>query len=175
MDTSALSAKQRQAIVAIIEAQRQGVAYTRLFSTPYSCQWCGREMGRSGDGRDERKQLLSTHEADCARNGKPWPFVASHAIFYGKWKNDPDFSAALTEARDMVLKEAVSMALFELQISTPEAVAELRRQVQEGEKDTDRRHAAIAILDRADVSTAPKESEALGHWLAALRGAENGE
>ena len=40
------------------------------------------------------------------------------------------------------------------------AARELRRQVHRAEKDTDRRLAAVAILDRAGVETAPKETRA---------------
>jgi len=60
-----------------------------------------------------------------------------------RWE-DTRISRTLTEAR-LVLVEA-----------SPAAAKELKRQIEEGEKDKDRREASKAVLDRAGFETAAK-------------------
>jgi len=153
---TALSGVQRKAIRMIVEAEVTGLPLSHLLKTPYSCQWCGKVIGRSGIDRDERKALQVQHEEQCERNGQPWKFAANLRTYYHKWQKDPRFVLALDSARSEVVHEAIATASAMLQLNTVTSVRELVRQVTEAEKDSDRRLSAVAILDRADVTTASK-------------------
>lgn len=155
MDTQ-LTAQQKRAILRIVQAEVDGVPLSRLLRTPYSCQWCGWIAGRAGQKKEERKQALANHEEACDRHGSPWQFIAAHNTYYVKWRENPAFQEALEDARDNVVQDALQSAATLLQINTTGAVRELVRQITEAEKDSDRRLSAVAILDRADVSTAHK-------------------
>lgn len=159
MDNEALtvlSGAQRKAIRMIVEAEATGLPLSHLLKTPYSCRWCGKVIGRSGMGRDERKALQERHEEQCERNGQPWKFAANLRTYYHKWQKDPLFVEALESARAEVVQEAITTAAAMLQLNTVTSVRELVRQVTDAEKDSDRRLSAVAILDRADVTTASK-------------------
>jgi hypothetical protein len=150
-----LPARQRQAVLHIVQAEMGGVALTRLLKTAYSCRWCGwREQ--AGATRAARKASLAAHEAGCERAGLPWAFVCHASTYYGRWARDEAFQQALAQAWGEVTAQAVTI----LQASTSLAARELQRQVRQGEKDTDRRLAAVAILDRAGVETAAKATQA---------------
>ena len=176
-----LSTQQRNAIAAIVLAEAEGIALTRLLKTAYSCRWCGRPQGRAGWPSEARKAELATHEAECERGpelddkgevvveGQKWRFIANYATFYVKWKSS-EFHNCLAHARQEVVDAALSEAAQLLQLGTPDAAEELRRQVREGEKDFDKRSAAIAILDRADLKTANKARDPMIEWLQDLRG-----
>lgn len=172
-DFSALTRNQRKTIAMIIQAECAGVAVSRLFKTPYSCKFCGRIQGQPGEKRDRRKLRLLQHESECQQcHPSLWPFAVSHKTYYDKWRKSEEFMAALGEARSEMMGEVMAQAAGRLQNSTLAAANELARQVEHGEKDVDRRQAAIAVLDRADVSTASKGLDPLKEWLEALREVE---
>jgi hypothetical protein len=131
------------------------VALTRLLKTPYSCRWCG-WVSQVGETRATRKAQLAEHEAMCERQGKPWPFICNLTTYYNRWCKNEFFQHVLACVWNDMMVSAVSA----LQGSTLAAARELRRQVQQGEKDGDRRLAAVAILDRAGVETAAKATQA---------------
>lgn len=165
-----LSQQQQRAIIMVVMAESRGEPVNRLLKTPYSCQWCGAVIGHSRDGRDIRKVALSAHQVICERRDRPWHFAANLTTYYTKWRRSSDFENCLKLARQEVLNGALSSAVWILQMGTPEAALELRRQVERGEKDFDKRSAAIAILDRADLSTAGKGLEPMVDWLKSLQG-----
>jgi hypothetical protein len=163
-----LSLKQRQAIVMIVGAESRGVTFSRLLKTAYSCQWCGREIGQSTDCAAARKIKRAEHESECDAAGQPWQFAANHSTFYGKWGKT--FKNCLGRARQEVVDVALGEAARILQIGTPEAARELLRQIDGAVDDRDKRLAAVALLDRADISTANKGPDPMLEWLSALRG-----
>jgi hypothetical protein len=165
-----LTAQQKKAIVRIVQAEVDGMPLTRLLRTPYSCRWCGWVAGRSGQKNPERKQMLRDHEGGCERNGQPWQFIAAQNTYYVKWTNNAAFQEALTQARSRVVQDALQSAATLLQINTAGAVHELARQITGAEKDSDRRLSAIAILDRADVSTAQKAQAGVQVYLPEVDG-----
>jgi hypothetical protein len=165
-----LSQQQQRAIVMVVMAESRGVPVNRLLKTPYSCGFCGAVVGHSRDGRDIRMAALSAHRETCERRGQPWHFAANLTTYYTKWRRSSDFEKCLNLARQEVLQSALSSAVWILQMGTPEAALELRRQVTGGEKDFDKRMAAVAILDRADLSTAGKAFEPMVDWLKSLQG-----
>ena len=73
-----------------------------------------------------------------------------------RWE-DTRISRALTEAR-LILVE-----------STPDAARELKRQIDHGDKDVDRREASKAVLDRAGFETASKGQHVVVEVSAADR------
>lgn len=157
----------------IVEAEAAGLAISRLFKTPYSCRFCGRIQGQPGEKRDRRKLKLIEHEYECQEDHpQEWSFAVNHKTYYDKWRKDESFMQALSEVRSQVVNEIMSQAATRLQNGTLNAANELVRQIEAGEKDVDRRQAAIAILDRADVSTASKGLDPLKEWLEALRGTD---
>jgi hypothetical protein len=150
-----LPPRQQQAVARIVTAEMEGVPLSRLLKTPYSCRWCGWQA-QAGRTRAARKAQLAGHEASCERAGRSWSFVCNYSTYYRGWVKDEAFQAALAAARAELTAQAVAM----LKAATPLAAGELRRQVQQGEKDSDRRLAAVAILDRAGLETAAKETRA---------------
>jgi hypothetical protein len=165
-----LTAQQKRAILRIVQAEVDGVPLSRLLHTPYSCQWCGWIAGRSGQKNEERKKALVTHEAECERHGQPWQFIAAHNTYYVKWRENQAFRDTLEQARADVVQDALQSAATLLQINTTGAVRELVRQISEAEKDSDRRLSAIAVLDRADVSTAHKAQAGVQVYLPEVDG-----
>lgn len=154
-----LSAAQRRAIGMIVAAEAEGVSLSRLLKTSYSCKWCGRVIGRSTDRRDDRKQLLFEHQDnDCeAREaGRLWRFAAAYTTYYRHWRKSRVFCQCLELARNESMLGALEGATRQLKLSTLEAVATLRKLLSDAERDADKLKAAIAILDRADLSTAGK-------------------
>ena len=176
-----LSTKQRSAIARIVLAEAEGLPLSRMLKTAYSCQWCGQVQGRSTDKAKARKLLLAGHESWCERGpakglddessvrGTPWQFAANASTFYSNKKWGAYFRECLDAARQEVVAAALDEATKILHLGTPDAAAELRRQVRAGEKDFDRRSAAVAILDRADRTTANKARDQMAEWLADLR------
>jgi len=157
---SALPARQRRAVLRIVEAEVTGVALTRLLKTPYSCPYCGLVVGQPGDPRDPRKIALGAHAEGCEKKPTPWRFICRMTVYYRKWARQPPFVEALDAARSEVTSHAMQHAVSILQTGTPDAALELVRQIGEAEKDSDRRLAAVAILDRAGIETAVKQAAA---------------
>lgn len=168
-----LNPRQQRAISTIVLAEANGVSLSRLLKTAYSCPWCGRVIGRSSDSAPERKALLVQHEQKCDRIGREWRFVVNHTTFYNRWPK------LVRECLGRARQEAVSAALGEaeriLQFGTPDAAIELVRQISGAVEDRDRRLAAVAVLDRADTSTASKGPDPLKSWLEELRGDKDNE
>lgn len=155
-----LSAQQRRAIHRVIAAEVVGEpTLTRLLKTPYSCRYCGWVAGQSYHKRDERKAMLSAHEASCQRRPDRWRFVCNYATWYAKWMHSETFKRCLDAARAEVSVEALAAARRELEFAAPEAVGELRRQVAEGERDLDKRDAAKFILTSSGAAK-PQEVDA---------------
>lgn len=165
-----LTPKQRTAILVIVQGEASRLPLTQLLKTAYSCLWCGRVMGRTGESRESRKSRLVLHEMGCETEGGRWAFAATAATYYGVWLREGPFAVALALARVEMTQQALRQAANLLQLGTTAAASELIRQVDEGRTDVDRRAAAIAILDRADISTATKraEDEKLSDWLEEL-------
>lgn len=175
-----LSPVQQRAIRLIVTSEVEGVTLSRLLKTVYSCQWCGREIGRSSQRGVDRKRLRLLHEETC---GLPeaedapanfqrvaWKFAANYTTYYRAWRKSPLFVECLKDARAEVTSAALLAAARQLQLGTFEASQELRRQLGDSEVGAgNRRLAAIAILDRADVSTATKVEDGLSRWLRELR------
>ncbi len=164
-----LTATQRRAITMVVSAEADGLPINRLLKTTYSCRSCGRVVGRSGDKAQSRRAELESHEASCPNTG--WTFAADASSFYGRWRKDADFIDCLNRAREELTNNALSEAARALQLGTAKAVRELLRQILEGERDHDRRSAAIAILDRADLRTSAKSaaSDRVTELLSDLR------
>lgn len=171
---SELSGSQRRGIARIVMSEADGVPFSRLLRTVYSCKWCGREIGRNA-GKADRKRVKLYHQEECKQNGTLWRFVCNYTTFYRLWRKSALFMECLEMAREETVFEALSGAARMLRLTTYKAVIELRRQVGEGERDIDRRSAAVAILDRADVSTAGKVDDGLAQWLDDLRQAEDSD
>jgi len=150
-----LPPRRRRAVLRLVQAEMDGVPLSRLLKTAYSCRWCG-WLAQAGATGAARKAALAAHEQTCERAGQPWPFVCNHSTYYSQWVKDEAFQAALAAAWAEVTAQAVAI----LQASTPLAARELQRQVRQGEKDGDRRLAAVAILDRAGLETAAKATQA---------------
>ena len=163
-----LSPTQQRAIGMIVSGEVDGVDMSRLLKTTYSCQWCGRVQGRSTDKKDSRKLLLALHESNCKSHGRPWRFAANYTTYYSKWGQA--FKDCLKMARAEVIENALGEAARILQIGTPDAAMELRRQVNsEDAENIDRRASAVAILDRADMRTAIKANDPMVEWLSELK------
>ncbi len=167
---AALPARQRKAVLRIVQAEGDCVALTRLLKTPYSCRWCGWVAGQSGMRRDVRKGLLERHEADCDLRGEPWRFVCSQSIYYRKWTHDAAFVGALEAARQELTAQAIASAVVGLQAGTSEAVGEVRRLIREGEAENTRLRAAFGLLDRAGMETAPKSSQVVEGYVDVTEG-----
>lgn len=168
-----LSTGQRRAITMIVTAEAGGIAMSRLLKTAYSCPHCGLVVGRSCESKEARKVALGTHIESCDTEVR-WKFACSYSSYYGQWRKSETFVECLDEARAEVITLALGDASRILQLGTPDAAMELRRQIGEGTKDFDRRQAAIALLDRADVQTAGKTSDSVTRWLEALREDDTG-
>lgn len=153
-----LTKKQQLAIPAIVAAEADGLPVAQLLKTTYSCPGCGRVLGRSNMSRDARQALLEDHLGWCENDGRGWKFVAAKSTYYGEWLRDDRFVLALAGARGEVRQTALSEAVDLLKVGTLASVRELLRQVAEGERDLDRRSAAVALLDWADISTAGKSA-----------------
>jgi len=151
-----LPARQRKAVLRVVQAEADCVALTRLLKTPYSCQWCGLVVGQSGTPRDERKGMLEAHESECERRGQAWRFVCSLSIYYRKWVHDAAFVSALAMARREITEQAMASAVVGLQAGTQDAVAAVRRIIRVGESEANQLRAAFGLLDRAGVETAQK-------------------
>lgn len=173
---SELTPKQRSAIEMIVMAETVQVPITRLLKTSYSCRWCGQVLGRTGEPATLRRQRLNLHEANCRTESRRfhWTFACASSTFYNKWMKDHQFEAALNQARYEMTQNRLTTAARLLQLGTTEAARELLRQIAEGERDLDKRAAAVAVLDRADVLTASKSKsdEDLRDWLSELRNNE---
>ena len=153
---SALPARRRKGVLRIVAAEAAGEALTHLLKTPYSCQWCGLQLGQSGQRRDDRKALLAAHEAECGRRGRPWRWVCTQSTYYSRWCRDPGFREALDLARAEVQEQAIVAAVMGLRGGAGEAVTEVRRIIREGASEATRLRAAFGLLDRAGVETAQK-------------------
>lgn len=167
-----LTPAQRRAITRILLGEAAGIPLTRLLKTSYSCSYCGRVIGRSGETQEVRKAALAEHKTECENTGGKWLFAANYATYYGQWKDSPHFLECLSEARAEFVGHALGEAARILQLGTPDAARELVRQIARGEKDYDKRSAAIALLDRADLKTAEKIDDSMARWLAELRKAD---
>lgn len=83
---------------------------------------------------------------------------------YSKWrKQDPEFVAALEEAKGVVsdwrvqqASDVVEEALLKLQLATPDFVDRIIQIAQTGENEHAKLQAAFGGLDRASKRTAPK-------------------
>ena len=147
---------QQRAIERIVLAEAEGVPLSRLLRTAYSCRWCGQAVGRWSDSAGERAEILQRHERECTGgDGLEWQFVANASTFYGKWR-ESDFPAILAQARAEFGAEVLREAAALLQLGASLAVQQLMRIIEDGEDDTNRRLAAVAVLDRASALTARK-------------------
>lgn len=115
--------------------------------------------------RDESiKRLLHDDPKTCSE--PTWYGRYKGGEFHPGWRDDPAIARALQIASERAQRwyntrvaRSLQEAAQELALGAPEAAKELRRQVGHGERDTDRREAAKAVLDRAGVETAPKQSQ----------------
>ena len=82
-------------------------------------------------------------------------------------KND-DFKAALELARNNAIKLALQQAKHIIQISTVDAARELSHQISNSDKTSDRRAAAIAILDRSEISQVETDTSNEDDWFSAI-------
>lgn len=157
-----LTPQQQRSIAIIVLGEIAGYPTGRMLRRSYSCRWCGK--------RSNSKEAKEHHEATCHRHGSSWSFAASSRACQ-TWLKLPEFTECLNLARQEVTIQALGEATYLLQLITPFAVRELRRQIEQGERDLDRRQAAIAILDRADLTTSTKikEHDQLTLWLKELR------
>lgn len=154
-----LSPQQQRAIVLILMAEVKGEPITRLLKTSYSCQWCGQVIGHAADGRAARKIALAEHERDCrlgpaqkSESARPWRFAASLVTFYTRWKlPGSTFEQCLNQARREIRSNALQRATWILQLGAPEAALELKRQITLASDESNRRLAAVAVLDRVNL------------------------
>jgi hypothetical protein len=121
-----LTPKQRQGVIRIVESEIAGEPLRKLFEGP---------------------QRICT-ETTYYRAKPPG------------WHRQERFRNALDAARAVAwsfsMENAVEEAVQRLTVSAPDAARELQRQITKGDKDSDRRDAAKAVLDRVDVKTASK-------------------
>lgn len=186
-DLQQLSAQKRRAILTIIQDEANGVSLLRRLKTPYSCRYCGWFAQLSIGNRDARKAALAEHTVTCengpkiksGEDGEPvivekpdWFFIANLSTYYSKWVKDDDFTDCLKRARIEFTNHALSNAAMILKLATPNAAYELVRQINGAFKDADRRLASVAILDRADLTTADKSLDPVKEWLGDLRQVE---
>jgi hypothetical protein len=170
---SKLRYRQREVIINLVLGERRdGLRRGRLLKSPWSCPWCGRSC--------QNGRTFATHEAKChyKRVGR-WKFVCAKATFYD-WIKEPLFAECLKQPSEEAENIVVKRSFRSLQYATTEAVEELRWQVKYGRSERNRQKAAIAILDRAGIGTALKDSgppRQLQLWLDGLRrvGEEEGE
>ena len=168
-----LTPKQASAVMAVVSIEIDGLNLSDFLKTPYSCPACGFVAGKGGQPRADRLAILKEHKTACPDHtaGVKRAFISTSANYYNKWLKNHKFIKALKEARKQARQQSLENAGHRLQLHTSPAVAELYRQVREGKTDGDKRAAAIAILDRADLSTAPIQNDGLSQWLADLRSA----
>lgn len=170
-----LSGGQQRAILMIVMGAADGIPLTRLLKTAYSCPHCGYVAGRSGELAEQRKAALADHIEVCEGRPKKWRFAVAASTYYNKWRPSAYFRECLSEAWEEFIGVALVDAQRKLRLTTLKAAWELDRQIEEGEKDFDKRSAAIAVLDRADMSTAAKADDKLMRLLAELRGVDDEE
>ncbi len=189
-DLQRLSRQKRIAILTIIQDEASGISLLRRLKTPYSCPTCGWFSQPQLGNRDERKAALGKHIIECENRlrfeqddkdgqkviaGGHWYFIANLSTYYSKWTKDKDFTGCLTRARIEFTENALSDAALILKRAAPGAAQELARQIDSAEKDGDRRLASVAILDRADLTTAPKADDPYRELLRELRDDEEPE
>lgn len=113
------------------------------------------------------------------------PDTCSETTWYGRnrrggrkpgWSHDPSVVNALEVATERARRwedTRISRALTEARLilveSTPDAARELKRQIDNGDKDVDRREASKAVLDRAGFETASKGQHVVVEVSAADR------
>lgn len=184
-DLQRLSAQKRRAVLTIIRDEANGVSLLRRLKTPYSCRYCGWWAQPALGNRDARKEALAEHTVSSCENAprlevdendeaaiveKPdWYFIANLSTYYSKWTKDELFTDCLKRARQEFTNHALSNAAQILKQATPVAAYELVRQINGAFKDGDRRLASVAILDRADLTTAPKTDDPYLELLRELR------
>lgn len=165
-----LSPQQQRAIVLILMTEARGEPLTRLLKTPYSCPWCGQVLGQAADGRAARKAALAEHEQECKLGpakkmeaARPWRFATSLVTFYTRWKLPGSaFEQCLNQARGEVRTKALGQAAWILQMGAPEAARELRRQISLASDESNRRLAAVAVLDRVNLEAALTGDDSTG-------------
>lgn len=173
---SALTVKQRYAVLAIVAADVSGLPLSRLLKTSYSCLKCGRVLGNSSWSNRQRKDSLADHSATCERaTDSDWPFICASTTYYSRWMRDAIFIASLRQARSELVIQALIEAASILRWGTITAARKLVEQIESGEKDIDQYRAAVAVLDRAAKLTADKSGEGteMKGWLKKMR--EEGE
>lgn len=175
---SSLKVSQRRAILMIVTGEAAMIPLSRLLKTSYSCCWCGRSIGRSGESNSARKSKRQLHESQCASESNRfyWSFVASSTTYYNRWRREPLFVQTLDLARQELAGQALLNAAHILHLGSTAAARKLVEQITVGEKDIDQYRAAVAVLDRAAALTADKssvEGTEMKGWLKKMR--EEGE
>ena len=97
------------------------------------------------------------------------PDTVNRKIYHVKWKKDPVFAAALDAVHKAALRaqnqralDAVRLAAYRLQLASPAAAGVTIKSMTNDDPNVALR-AALAILDRAGLETAPKnETHAVG-------------
>lgn len=85
----ALTPAQRRGVALICQAEIERLPISYLFKTSYSCRWCGKPVGRTGQSNEQRHADLTEHEVNCKHNGKEWVFVANASTYYDDWLKNP--------------------------------------------------------------------------------------
>lgn len=129
------------------------------------------ELARLEGPHLAKKRATIIHLVDARISGKPeetvfrLPNTCSRNIYHTKWKIDPIFSTVLSAVQskaqtwhDTREMRALAAASRELKLATPDAVAALVASMAEGKEESTIVRAAIAILDRAGLETAPKST-----------------
>jgi len=165
-----LNSKQRLAINKIVEIEQQNIPLSYYLKMRYNCLGCGQVIGNSTNKRHQRLLLLQKHKQKCQKFADGWehPFICSRTIFYDKWMKNDDFKAALELARNNAIKLALQQAKHIIQISTVDAARELSHQISNSDKTSDRRAAAIAILDRSEISQVETDTSNEDDWFSAI-------
>lgn len=172
-----LTSKQERAVVMIADLELRGEPITRYLKTPYSCPGCGYVAGQGGQPRDARKAALDKHLLACEdyRSDIRHPFICAFSTYYSKWSKDPAFVRAVEDQMEKIRADSIDHAVAMLQNATADAVQVLVRQLSSAANDRDRRLAAVAILDRADFSTASKHETRLPDEVVAIADAIYGQ
>lgn len=96
------------------------------------------------------------------------PETCSRSIYHGKWRREPLFSDVLEHVTGLAREWQSGLRLASLEAAAerlalfaPDAVDTLIQLLDERYEPRDRRQAAVALLDRADVKTALKGFVAL--------------
>lgn len=132
----------------------------------------------------EKKKATIIALVDARLAGRPeesiWnrPEVCARNTYHSKWKRDPLFAEVLAEVdrlakahRDGRALRALQQAAERLALASPVAVGKLVERLNSTDENIILR-AAVAILDRADFSTAAKSSALTGEMDGLLDDAE---